>query len=475
MPEVTVPDTTSLQRAVSGSVVLPEDEGYDEARAVWNAEIDRRPAVIVRCADAADVSAAVLYARAQGLEIAVRGGAHSTSGSSSVDDGLVIDLGTMRQVTVDPATRRTVVAGGALLGDVDAAAQPHGLAAPGGLISHTGVAGLTLGGGMGWLTRKAGLALDNLVSAQIVTADGEVRRASADENVELFWALRGGGGNFGVVTEFEFRLHEVGPLVSLSLFYWRLEDGPRVFRLARDLVPALSTDLNVLVGGVSAPEAPFVPQAYHHQPCYLLALVGFGAPEAYEAAVDRIRGTVPPLFEMATPIPFVQLQQMLDEANAWGFHVYDKALYLEDLSDEAITVVTEHMPRRTSAGSAALFYRLDGAYSAVDDDDTAFGGGRSPRYCCFLIGLSDSRDGLDAERAWVRTFWEALLPHAMGAGSYVNGEAEHPQDRVVASYGPEKYARLARAKAEYDPDNVFHRNANILPAPRPPMPREGGG
>jgi FAD/FMN-containing dehydrogenase len=473
MTEFSTMGTQSLRTAMKGQVVEPADPGYDEARAVWNANIDRRPAMIARCADAEDVSAAINYAREHDLEIAVRAGAHSTSGASVVDDGLLIDLSLMREVSVDPVERRAVVAGGALLADMDGATQAHGLATPAGIVGHTGVAGLSLVGGMGWLTRKAGLSLDNLVSAEVVTADGRVRRASATENPDLFWAIRGAGGNFGVVTSFEFRLHEVGPVVQLALLFWGIDQGPEVMRTVREAVSGLPPELNAIFIGLTTPPAPFVPQEHQLKPCYCLAVVGFGSPEVHEAVVQGVRTQAPPLFQMVTPIPYVQLQQMFDEANAWGFHAYDKALYVEDMSDGVIDVVTDQLVQKISPLSALFFYRLDGAYSEVADDATAFGGGRSPRYAVFIIALTDSAETLPAERDWVRRFWDALLPHAMGTGSYLNGEAEFPEDRVRSSYGPEKYARLAQIKAKYDPDNVFRRHANIPPA-RPPAPATAG-
>ncbi|MEU0095507.1 FAD-binding oxidoreductase [Kribbella sp. NPDC006257] len=452
-----------LRTRFGGQVLGPDDARYDEARKVWNADIDRRPAVIARCQSAADVQAAVLYATEHALEISVRGGAHSMSGAAVVDDGLMIDVSGLKAITVSPSSKRALVGGGATLAELDAATQAHGLAVPAGAISHTGVAGLTLGGGMGWLTRKHGLSLDNLESVQIVTADGELRRAAGDENPELFWAVRGGGGNFGVVTEFEFRLHEVGPIVQYGLQFWGLDEGADVLRLARDLIPALPREFNVVIGCVSAPPAPFVPEELRGQPGYALIVVGVTSPEAHEEVLATIRETLPPLFEVATPMPYTELQKSIDEGNAWGFHCYDKGSYLEDLSDEAIQVITEQWPLRRSPLSNTLFYRLDEAYSEVGEDDTAFGGGRSPRYAVFIVAICPTPELLDHDRAWVRSFWEALRPHAIGIGGYVNAMAESEDARVRATYGP-KYERLARIKAIYDPGNVFHRNANIRPA-----------
>jgi FAD/FMN-containing dehydrogenase len=464
MAQVISPDFAALREVISGQVFVAGDSGYDQARVVWNGAIDKHPAVIVRCASAADVAAAIAYARRRNLEIAVRGGAHSTGGSSTVENGLQIDLSGMRNVRVDPGTRRAFVDGGATLADLDGAAQAHGLAVPGGVVSHTGVGGLTLGGGMGWLTRKAGLAIDNLVSAEVVTADGRILQASERDNPELFWAIRGGGGNFGVVTRFEFKLHPVGPIVQFGLFFWPLERTAEVLRMAERLTSTSPADINVIVAGINAPPEPFVPEEHRFRPGCALLVTGFGSPEGHAAVLTRLRNELLPLFELVTPIPYVQLQKMLDEANAFGIYAYDKTLYLKAFSDDVITVVAEHLARKTSPRSPVLFYRLDGAYSSVGDDDTAFGGGRSPRWVIFIVGLAQSHEGLAAERQWVRSFWDALQPHAMGIGSYVNGESEYARDRVLNSYGKAKYDRLARIKATYDPDNVFHLNANIRPA-----------
>ncbi len=456
-------EIAELRAAMSGPVVGPGDVEYDEARRVWNADIDRRPAMVARCESAADVAAAVMFATGHGLEIAVRGGAHSLAGASVVDDGLMIDLSRMNQVVVDPETRRARAGGGALLGDLDAATQQHGLAVPAGVVSHTGVAGLTLGGGMGWLTRRAGLSLDNLVGAEVVTADGRIQRADDTENPDLFWAIRGGGGNFGVVTEFEFRLHDAGPVVQYGLLYWELGRAAEALRLARRTIADLSLDLNILVGGLSAPPAPFVPAEYQGKPGIGLIVVGFGAAEQHEQLLEALRTELPPLFEVVTPMPYVELQQSIDEQNAWGSHCYDKGTYVEDLSDDVIAVITDHLARKGAPGSVLLIYRLDGAYGEVGEDDTAFSGGRSPRYAVFMVAVCPTPELLEHDRAWVRSFWSALQPYSLGIGSYVNAISDvGDEDRIRASYGS-KYQRLARIKAQYDPGNVFHRNANIRP------------
>jgi FAD/FMN-containing dehydrogenase len=454
----------TLRAALTGPVIGPADPEFDQARRVWNASIDRRPAMIARCASPADVAAAVTFAATYGVEITVRGGAHSMSGAAVVDGGLMIDLSKLNQVSVDPQGKRARAGGGALLADLDAATQAHGLAVPAGVVSHTGVGGLTLGGGMGWLTRQAGLSIDNLTSAQVVTADGQIVRAAADENPDLFWAIRGGGGNFGVVTEFEFRLHQAGPIVQVGLLFWGLEQGPDVLRLAREVIAALPRELNIIVAGLNAPPAPFVPEQYHHQPGYALVVAGFGSAGQHEQVLARVRQALPPLWELTTPMPYVALQQILDEANAWGFHAYDKGTYLEDLSDEAIAVVAGHLPRKTSPLSALLFYRLDQAYSQAGEDDTAFSGGRSPRFAVFMVAVCPTPQLLAADRAWARSFWEALRPHSLGSGSYVNAMTEFDDDRVRASYGSAKYERLAKIKGKYDPQNLFRHNANIPPA-----------
>jgi FAD/FMN-containing dehydrogenase len=453
-----------LRAVMDGGVIAPGDREFDDRRRVWNAEIDRRPSVIARCASAEDVAAAIALAREHDLEISVRGGAHNTAGTAVLDDGLMIDLSLLNTVAVDPGARRARVGGGALLGDVDRATQTHGLAVPAGLVSHTGVGGLTLGGGMGWLTRKFGLSIDNLASAEVVTADGRMLRAADDENPDLFWAIRGGGGNFGVVSSFEFRLHEVDPIVQVGLFFWPLHQAMEALSLLGEITGAMPPEINGVVAALNAPPAPFVPAEHHFAPGYALLMTGFEGTPEHARLTDQIRRTLPPLFDLIAPMPYVEVQQILDESTAWGHYAYEKGTYIESLSDEVIDVVAAHVPAKNSPMSLVLFYRLDGAYSGVSDDATAFSGGRSPRYGTFLADVAPDLDLLAADRTWVRDFWDGLRPFAIGTGDgYLNGTSEYQNDRVRNSYGTAKYERLAGIKATYDPDNVFHLNANIKP------------
>ena len=456
-------DFNGLRTRIEGEVVTSGDAGYDDARRVWNAATDRRPAAVVKCARTADVVAALAFARAHELEIAVRSGAHSTAGASMLDDGLVIDLSGMNSVAVDPETRRARVGGGALLGDLDAATQEHGLAVPAGMVSHTGVGGLTLGGGMGWLSRKHGLSIDNLVSAEVVLADGRVVRASADNEPDLFWALRGAGAAFGVVTEFEFRLHPVDPMVHLGLYFWPLESGTDALQRLRDVASNLPPELNLLFGAVNAPPAPFVPPQHHFKPGYIGVLASFDGPELHAEYAAKLTADLPPLFDADMPIPYVQMQQLLDEANRWGLYAWEKGTNFGDFSDEAVAVLAEQVEKKGSPMSVVLFYRLDAGYCATNDSATAFGGRRIPQFATFIIGFTPEAEGLEQERQWVRETWAALQPYSLGGGEYVNGLSDLDDARVRAVYG-DKYDRLAELKARYDPDNVFHRVANIRPA-----------
>jgi FAD binding domain/Berberine and berberine like len=466
MADVMTSELTSFRGGFAGRVVTADDSDYDAVRAecVWNGQIDRRPWAIARARSADDVAAAVRLAAASGRALAVRGGGHSFSGACIADDAIMIDLGALCDVSVDPVTKTARCGGGTQWSQFDAATQEHGLATPGGLISHTGVAGLTLGGGMGWLTRKAGLSCDNLLSVQVVTADGAVVRASARENPDLFWAVRGGGGNFGVVTEFEFRLHEVGPLVQLALSFWDLDHGQDAFRAIRDQLGDIPGDVGVFLAGLNAPPAPFVPEQYQGAPGYAVLLADLGSPDAHSRAVADLRRAAPPLFTFDTPLPYTALQQTFDEAAPWGIQAYEKAIDLDELTDESIDIIARHFPRKASPLSFMPIMALGGQYAEPAEENTAFGGSRRTRYVLDISALALTADLFEADQAWVRSFWADLVPTAGGTGSYVNFMSEFEQGRIAASYGPEKYQRLSQLKAKYDRGNLFHLNANIPPA-----------
>ncbi|HEY2834325.1 MAG TPA: FAD-binding oxidoreductase [Sporichthyaceae bacterium] len=466
----------ALRTEVRGEVCGPEDAGYDQARSVWNAQIDRRPAAVVYCADAADVSAAIRWARAEGVGLTVRGGAHNASGSAVWDGDLMINLARCNAVEVDPAARIARVGGGALLGDLDAATQAHGLAVPAGVVSHTGVGGLTLGGGMGWLSRDLGLTIDNLLGAEVVLADGSVVEANETEHAELFWALRGGGGNFGVVTRFDFRLHPVGPMIQLGMLFWDVEDSAAGLRACRDLAAQLPAGFGFIIGGMNAPPAPVVPAEHHLKPGVIALLVGYGTPEEHAAQVDRLkeasladarggRGTCPPLFEFVSPMPYVALQQMFDEGNCWGLYNYEKGTSLPELSDDVIDTLVEQLAARSVPTHMVLMYLMDRKYCAAAEDATAWGGRRIPYWATFILGVNHTEDTWGNGRDWVRATCARLGAFSDGIGTYINSlvDDDPDLDTLRATYGA-KYERLRRAKATYDPDNVFRRGANITPA-----------
>lgn len=455
------------EHALPADLLRPGDDGYDAARGVWNAAVDHRPALIARCHSTADGAAALRHGRATGLEVGGgRGGGHNYGGAAVPEGGLVIDLAGLRDVTVDRAARRARCGGGARQADLDAATQEHGLAVTGGTVSHTGVGGLTLGGGMGWLTHRCGLAVDNLVAAEVVLADGTCVRATPEQHRDLFWALTGGGGNFGVVTEFEFRLHPIGPMVHFALLFWELDRAGAALRVARDVADTLPRDAGGLIAVLNAPPLPFVPEQHRFAPGVALLVTGYSTGAAHAALVDQVRSALPPLFEFVADMPYTALQQSMDEAAAYGaFHAYNKALFLDDLSDAAIDVLVDRLPSKSSPLSLLPIFPLGGAFAEVDDADTAFGGRRSTRFALNMDAVAPDAEGMAVDRAWVRDLWQALRPFAAGAGSYVNFMTDYESDRVRAAYGPAKYERLAAIKAVYDADNLFHRNANIPPAP----------
>ncbi|SDY86604.1 FAD/FMN-containing dehydrogenase [Amycolatopsis xylanica] len=463
MTSLDIQSVDSLRAALTGVAIVAGDEGYDEARRVWNGEIDRHPAVIARCASAEDVAASLAFARERGLDVTVRGGGHNLSGAAVQDGALMIDLSGLRAIDINPGARTARVGGGATWAELDAAAQAHGLATPGGTVSDTGIGGLTLGGGFGWLTPRHGLSIDNLLSAEIVLASGQVLDVSEDDHSELFWAIRGGGGNFGVVTEFRFRLHPVGPLVQLGMFFWSVEHGTEALRFARDVLAGLPGGMGAMMVGFNAPPAPFVPEEYHLKPGYALTIVDFDG-DKLDGVAAKIREGLPAQFEMVSPIPYAELQKMLDAAIPPHSLSYEKSVYVEELTDELIDVITRYLPRKSSPMSLMPIFPMNGAYSAVPEEATAFGGTRRPGFTLGMAAGAPNRELFEADRAWVRAFWEALVPHSSNYGGYVNFMSEFENDRVRASYGPAKYERLSRIKAVYDPENVFHHNANIKPA-----------
>ena len=453
----------ALCESVQGGVAVPGDSAYDDAVNIWNGAIGRRPSVVARCSSSADVAAALTFAVERGLEVSVRGGGHNYAGFALTDGGLMIDLTPLKNVNVDPSARRARCGGGTTWGELDAATQEHGLAVPGGFISHTGVAGLTLGGGFGWLSRLAGLSSDNVVGAEVVTPDGQIRRVSADENADLFWAIRGGGGNFGVVTQFEFALHPVGPLVHAGLFLFAPDDGPELFRFAREFIPTLPDECGVFLAGLSAPPAPFVPDDLHFTPAYALMVVGLTDEASHAGLIAPIKRDLSPIVELVTPMPYVAVQQMFDESAPWGLHSYEKAVYLAELSDGAIEVISKHQPRKMSPLSFVPIFPLGGVYARASHTDSAFGGNRATRWVVNISATAMDPSQYEAERGWVRDYWADLVSHADNVGSYVNFMTEYEEDRVRSAYG-DKYDRLQAIKARYDPGNVLHLIANILPA-----------
>ena len=445
-----------------GALIAAEHADYDDARAVWNGTVDRRPRLIARCTGTADVAAAVRFARERELEIAVRGGGHNVAGTAVCDRGIVIDLSAMRAVTVNPHSRTAHVQGGALWGDVDHETQAHGLATTGGIVGHTGVGGFSLGGGIGWLMRKHGLTVDNLVEAEVVTADGDVVRASAHEHPDLFWALRGGGGNFGVVTSFRFALHPVGPSVTAGPVFWAADNTTDVLRFYRDFVTDAPDELGTVIRLGTIPPLPVISDELHFRPAIAVACCYVGPVDDGERAVRALRRFGSPLVDLVGPTLYVDHQSSIDDTVPHGWHYYWKATNLTGLSDEVIDVVAEHAYRASSPRSYAAMFHMGGAVARVPRDATAYPGRDvSHNIVIDAAWLPDEDDTVGtSETAWARAFLHALQPHR--AGVYVNFlDADDDASRVREAYGDDTYERLAEIKARYDPANVFHNNKNV--------------
>ena len=447
-----------------GKLIAADHPDYETARAVWNGTVDRRPRLIARCSGSADVAAAVRFARDHDLEIAVRGGGHNVAGTAVCDDGLVIDLSAMRAVSVDPAGRTARVQGGALWGDVDHETQAHGLATTGGIVSHTGVAGLTLGGGLGWLMRKHGLTVDNLLAAEVVTAEGGIVRASLHEHPDLFWALRGGGGNFGIVASFHFALHPVGPIVMAGPVFWAAEDTKELLRFYREFVAGAPDELGTVVRLGTVPPLPAIPDEMHWRPAIAIASCFAGTVEDGERATRELRRFGTPLIDLLSPKPYIAHQSAIDDTVPHGWHYYWKATNLAGLSDEVIAVVADHAYLASSPRSYAVMFHMGGAVGRVAPDATAYAGRDAPHNIVIEGVWLPEESGVTApvETAWARGFFEALERHRSGV--YVNFlDADDDASRVREAYGDTTYRRLAEVKAKYDPDNVFHNNKNIRP------------
>jgi FAD/FMN-containing dehydrogenase len=451
---------SELREAFKGDLIGPGDRAYDTHRRIWNGSIDRYPALIARCGGVADVRAAVAYARDTGLPLAVRGGGHSYPGHSVCDGGIVIDLGPMKGIRVDPVSHTARVQAGVLWGELDRETQAFGLATTGGIVTHTGVAGLTLGGGIGWLHRKLGLTVDQLLSADLVTAGGDLVTASAAQNSDLFWGLRGGGGNFGIVTEFEFRLHPVGPIVLAGPIYWPLEDAPTVLRFYREWVSEAPDELMTMVVLRKAPAVSFVPPELHGRPVVSVLCFYAGTPDDGERIVRPLRAFGSPLLDRCQPKSYVTHQATFDPAFPHGWWYYFRACDVAELSDEVIDVVVEHGTRIVSTITSVALFQMGGAVARVGESETAFDG-RAAGFTLNINGNSQTAAGFEAEREWARACWSALEPYH--AGVYVNFLMQEGEERIRQAYGPEKYERLKTLKRTYDPANLFRLNQNIPP------------
>ena len=448
-----------LAQALRGDLIRPDDPGYDEARSIWNGAHDRRPALIVRCHGVADVLKAVEFARSEGLPLAVRGGGHSIPGFSTVDGGLVLDLSPMNGIRVDPGRGTVVAQGGCLWRDVDAETQAFGLAVTGGLISSTGIGGFTLGGGIGWLVRKAGLTCDNLIAADIVTADGQYLHTSEQERPELLWALRGGGGNFGVVTSFELRLHEVGPTVFGGLVFYPGEHAEQIMHGFRAATANAPDELSALINMTTAPPAPFLPEEVHGKPIVAVGAMWAGHAEDGDAATRSLRSLAPVITDLFGPMPYTALQGLLDGFAPRGWLNYHRGHHLTSLPDDVIDAYLANGRDIGSPMTQGVIFRNGGAIADVAEDATA-ASDRSAPYLAHPIACWRSDAETRHEMDWVKGFSAAFEP-AMTGGVYLNFEPGTEESDVRAGYGDAKLQRLAALKQQWDPENLFRSNHNL--------------
>ena len=458
-----VTDFERLAESFRGELLLPSSPGYDAARRIWNGAIDRHPGCIARCTGVADVVAAVRFARERDLLVAVRSGGHGVAGHAVCDGGLVIDLSPLKGVRVDPQARTARVQAGVLWGELDRETQLHGLATVGGIVTHTGIGGLTLGGGLGWLMRKYGATVDSLLSVDVVTADGNLVTANADENPDLFWCVRGGGGNFGIATSFEYRLHELGPIVLAGPVFYSLEDGQGVLRFYREFADDAPDELTTIFELSMAQPLPFLPAEVHGKPIVMVGACYAGPPQEGLEVVRPLKEFGDPIADLLERKPYLSLQSMFDPFVPHGWHRYWKSVELPRLTDDAIDTLVEQASAQTSPKSYCIVFQLGGMLSRVGRDETAF----TQRDAAYNVNINAvwTPEDPDAERhlQWARDYFAAMQPHARDR-VYLNFLGDEGPHRVRQAYGPATYDRLAELKATYDPDNFFRLNQNIHPS-----------
>ena len=450
----------NFEGRIKGNVLVPDDPGYEEARQVWNAMIDRRPAMIVQCADADDVPLAIAFARRNKLEISIRGAGHNIAGNALCDDGLTIDFSKMKNIRVDVGKRRAYVEPGATLADLDEATQIHGLATPVGINSTTGIAGLTLGGGFGWLTRKYGMTIDNLVSVELITAEGKKVRASEIDNADLFWAIRGGGGNFGVITQFEFELFPVGPEIFAGLIVFPFSQAKQILNKYRQFVKSAPEELNVWVVLRKAPPLPFLPENVHGKEVVVLPIFYCGAAAEAEKLIAPLRAFGNADGEHLGVQPYVDWQKAFDPLLTPGARNYWKSHNFTDLADGALDSIIAFAGKLPSPQCEIFIAQIAGAPNRIAPDAMAYGH-RDAKFVLNVHGRWDEAKDDQKCIAWAREFFKVSAPYA-SAGAYVNFMTAEEGDRVVAAYGS-NYGHLVQIKKRYDPDNIFHLNQNIKP------------
>jgi hypothetical protein len=451
---------SDLRISFRGPLIRPADAEYDERRRVWNGSIDRHPALIARCTGVADVMAAVRFARKHELLTAVRGGGHSFPGHSTCDGGIVIDLGLMKGTRIDPEGRIARAQAGLLLGELDHETQPFGLAVPAGIVTHTGIAGLTLGGGTGWIQRKYGLTIDNLLSVDLVTADGQFVQASERENADLFWGVRGGGGNFGIVTEFTYRLSPLGPQVLAGPLFWPMEQAPDVLRFYRDWIAGCSDDLMTVVVQRKAPAVPGMPPEKVGEPVIGVVACWAGPIEQGEQALKPLKAFGAPVLDLCRPKPFVVHQASFDPSFPHGQWYYVRSCDVAGLNDAIIDTMSDYGQRIESPITSVAAWQMGGAVARIGEGETAFNG-RDADFTFNINGNTKSAEGFEAERQWARDYWSALAPFHTSV--YVNFLMAEGEARIRQAYGEDKYKRLKALKTKYDPTNLFRLNQNIAP------------